>query len=99
MKVILQPSAINDLADIATFIRTDNPERAASFVDEIQSRCESLGVMPNAYPLLARHTKSGIRRCAYRDYLIFYRVAPDQVDVLHILHGARDIDAFLFPED
>jgi toxin ParE1/3/4 len=90
---------MNDLADIASFIKADNAERAESFVNEIQARCERLGFMPNAYPLVPRHEASGIRRCTFRDYLIFYRVGPEQVDVLHVLHGARDVDPLLFPED
>jgi plasmid stabilization system protein ParE len=39
----------------------------------------------------------GVRRCVHADYLIFYRVRTDFVEVIHILHGARDYEALLFP--
>jgi len=31
--------------------------------------------------------------------LIFYRVGIDAIEVIHILHGARDYEPLLFPED
>jgi plasmid stabilization system protein ParE len=31
-------------------------------------------------------------------YLIFYRVEADRVSIIHILHGARDYEALLFPD-
>jgi toxin ParE1/3/4 len=30
------------------------------------------------------------RKLVHRDYLIFYRVLTDRVEIDHILHGARD---------
>ena len=99
MKVIIQPQAQDNLVEIGVYIGRDNPRRADSFVDEIRARCHSLGDMPRAYPLVPRHESTGIRRCPFRDYLIFYRVTAEAVEVIHILHGARDIDVLLFPDD
>ena len=53
--------------------------------------------MPRAFPLLPRHRKSGIRRKVHGNYLIFYTIGT-QIDVLHIVQGARDYDAILFPD-
>jgi toxin ParE1/3/4 len=33
------------------------------------------------------------------NYLIFYRIDPDHVVVVHVLHGARDYEAILFPDE
>jgi toxin ParE1/3/4 len=33
----------------------------------------------------------------FRNYLIFYRPLDDGIEVLTILHGARDLDAALSP--
>ena len=54
--------------------------------------------MAYAFPLLAGHSESGIRRRVHRRYLIFYRVENETVQFLHILHGAMDYEAILFPE-
>lgn len=33
------------------------------------------------------------------NYLIFFRVSDEAVDVLHILHGARDYEKLLFGDE
>jgi toxin ParE1/3/4 len=38
-----------------------------------------------------------IRQKVHGNYLIFYRVVTDQVQIIHILHGARDDEGLLFP--
>jgi toxin ParE1/3/4 len=53
--------------------------------------------MPRAYPLVPRYEQWGIRRCVYRDYLIFYRVHETLIEVIRILNGAQDYEALLFP--
>lgn len=99
MRVVLTDEAKADLMDIGEFIRPHNPARAATFVDELLDRCAALADMPRAYPLVPRYERYGIRRYAHRDYLIFYRVLEDFVEVIHILHGARNCDVLLFPSE
>ena len=72
--------------------------RAVTFVRELREACDRLGDMPNAFSLLQRHKRSGIRRRPYGNYLIFYTVGL-RVDVLHMLHGARDYERILFPPE
>jgi plasmid stabilization system protein ParE len=43
-----------------------------------------------------RHEHLGIRRRPFGNYLIFYRVGA--IEVVHVLHGARDYERLLFPE-
>lgn len=97
MKVVITTAAKTDLIEIGNFIQADNPDRAMIFVDELLDRCLSLGDMPRAYPLVPRYERFGIRRRVYGDYLIFYRIEKDRIEVLHILHGARDYESLLFP--
>ena len=99
MRVVITDEAKADLVSIREFIHAHNPARAATFVEELLDRCDALADMPRAYPLIPRYERYGIRRCVHRDYLIFYRVMEELVEVVHILHGARDYDALLFPDD
>ncbi|MGD7034050.1 type II toxin-antitoxin system RelE/ParE family toxin [Methylotuvimicrobium buryatense] len=71
MKVVITHAAKNDLIEIGGFIRSHNPTRAASFVDELLGRFAALFDMPKAYLLIPRYEQHGIRRCLHRDYLIF----------------------------
>lgn len=97
MKVFITDSAILDLITIADYIRPNNPERAATFVEELLDRCEALANFPQRYALVPRYEHHGIRRCVHANYLIFYRVGTQQVEVIHILNGAQDYEALLFP--
>jgi len=97
MIVVVTAAAEADLESIADWIAKDNPTRAATFVSELRQRCETLINAAEGYALLPRYERLGIRRRPHRDYLIFYRVVDDTIEILHILQGARDYEAILFP--
>jgi len=99
VKVVIAEAAKADLAEIAHFIAQDNPVRAETFVDELLDRCRHLAVMPNACALIPRYKRGGIRRCVHGNYLIFHRVFQDRIEVIHVLHGARDYESLLFADD
>jgi plasmid stabilization system protein ParE len=68
-------------------------------VRELRAKAQQLGDMPRTFPLVPRYEHHGIRRRPFGEYLIFYRVEEDRVAIVHILHGARDYEALLFPEE
>jgi addiction module RelE/StbE family toxin len=98
MRVIFAPTAKLDLLRIGEHIKQDNPARAVTFVEELIDRCYALIDMPRRYPLVPRYEHWGIRRCVHGDYLIFYRVRNEAVDIVHVLHGATDYESVLFPD-
>lgn len=98
MKVSLTREARNDLEGIADHIAADSPRRARSFVSELVEAARGIGRTPRAYPVVPRYAGVEIRRRVHGAYLIFYRVDVEVVTILHILHGARDYEALLFPE-
>ncbi|MGA9794893.1 MAG: type II toxin-antitoxin system RelE/ParE family toxin [Rhizomicrobium sp.] len=97
MRVRFSIRAKADLFGIGAWIERDNPARAASFVEEIAHACFGLADMPLAFALLAGHEESGIRRRPYGAYLIFYIVGSERIDIVRVLHGARDYEQLLFP--
>lgn len=97
MIVHLTEEAEEDLERIADYIALDNPARAISFLQELRGKCLALADMPERFPLVPRYEASGVRRRGHGNYLIFYRVEPEKVVIVHILHGAQDYTAILFP--
>ncbi len=97
MNVSISDSAYADILDIGRFIARDKPGRAATFIDELFARCLGLGGLPTAFPLVPKWEKLGVRRRPYGNYLIFYRINAETVEILHVLHGAADYEAILFP--
>jgi plasmid stabilization system protein ParE len=96
--VVLTPEAEFDLETIAQYIAGDSVTRALSFMHELREKCLGLAAAPRGYPLVPRYEHLGIRRRPFGNYLIFYRIGVDAIEVLHILHGARDYEILLFPE-
>lgn len=99
MKVVLTEQAVADLISIGRYIQQDNPARAATFVAELEERCGRLGMTPKAFPLVPGREPAGIRRRVHGNYLIFYRIRANAVEVLHVLNGAMDYEPILFPEE
>jgi toxin ParE1/3/4 len=96
MIVVITGAAEADLQSIGDWIAEDNPTRALTFVEELRRRCETLVDAPRGYALVPHLEHLGIRRKVYRDYLIFYRIIGTTIEVLHVLHGARDYESILF---
>jgi plasmid stabilization system protein ParE len=95
MKVALSPAAEADLDRIGEWIAKDNPARAVTFLVDLRACCERLADAPRGYPLVPRFERVGIRRRAYKNYLIFYVIRGDTIEVLHVVHGARDYERLL----
>jgi hypothetical protein len=49
-----------------------------------------------AFPAVPHRRNKDIRRRVHGNYLIFYRIGAEQVDVMHVIHGAQDYEAWLF---
>jgi len=99
MIVVIADEAEADLEQIGDHIAADNPLRAVAFVRELREKCEGLAHAPRRCPLVPRHEQAGVRRRPYGNYLIFYRIGIDIVEVVHVLHGAQDYETILFPEE
>lgn len=98
MIVFFTEEAEASLEEIGDWIAEDNPLRAITFVQALRVKCLALTDTPLGFPLVPRYERSGIRRRPYRDYLIFYRVSSEAIEVLHVLHATQDYERILFPD-
>ena len=79
-----------DLADIHTFIASDNPDRADSFLDEIEAAIARAASDPLHHPV--RTDLPGHPHAAgYGRYRIYFLISKADILVLRVLHSARDI--------
>lgn len=97
MIVRLTVEAERDLEAIGDYIALDSKAAAMLFIRELREKCLGLADFPTRFPLVPRYEACGVRRRVHGNYLIFYRVEEDAVIVLHILNGAVDYEALLFP--
>ena len=98
MIVDMTATAEAELEALGDYIARDNPHCAASLVRELHRCCLDIAEMTEAWPVVRRYEHHGIRRRVHGRYLIFYRIGDDRITILHILNGAMDVDAILFPE-
>ncbi len=99
-KFILAPCLEDELWAIWQFIAQNNPAAATRVVEAAHETFKNLALTPGlGRPHKFRNSKlKGVRSwhvSGFNNYLIFYRPIPDGVQVLHIYHGARDIEALL----
>jgi toxin ParE1/3/4 len=97
--VVLTAEAEGDLQSILTFIGEDSIAQAIATVDRLERASSALGEAALRYPLVTNHEHSQVRRRVVGSYSIFYRVRADLVEVLHVLHSARDYERILFPDE
>ena len=95
LSLVYRRLALADLDAIYDFIETDNPRRAASFVQDIRDRCRPLC----AHPRLGRPRDdlgSGIRLLPILGRVVdAYRITPETVLVTRIFYGGRDYETIL----
>jgi toxin ParE1/3/4 len=82
--------AEQDLRDIWQYIATDNPDAADRLLNTIDSKLERYAGQP-AMGAPRDSLAPGLRSFPIGRYLVFYRIAPDGIEVARILHGARDL--------
>ena len=95
MKAVLTRTAVSDLADIARRIGRDSVPTARRFTAELERRALAVGRTPRVYPYAEGLEDLEIRRRLYRGYLIFFVERGGDVQILRIVHGARDWKALL----
>ena len=81
-------TALGSLDEIAGFIAKDNPNRATSFVLELQAAVTKL----QAHPGTARAGRvAGTRELVlHQNYIAIYRVRGDDLEILRLHHTARN---------
>jgi toxin ParE1/3/4 len=99
MKIKFSLAALRDLMDIGEHISITNRRRAETFTLELEAAAVSIAEMPLAFPLVPRAENVRLRRKRHRRYLIFYVAGEAGVEIIRILHGARDYERVLFPDD
>lgn len=94
MLLSITPLAAQDLEEIGDYIAQDNPSRAFEFITELHAHCEIIRRNPEGYRQRPEFSKT-LRSCAHGNYLIFFESDDFEVVIIRVLHGGRDISAFM----
>lgn len=89
-RLVILPAARADLIEIGDFIAQDNPGRALSFLAEIEAKMLQAAERPESFPARG-DVHEGLRSARHGRYLIFFLDAGEEVRIIRVLHGARDL--------
>jgi toxin ParE1/3/4 len=96
-RVTRRPLAEADILEIWDYIADDSLAAADRWVDRLDEQFRLLA----AQPMMGRardELAPGVRSFPFGRYVVFYVPLDDGIDVVRVLHGARDIDAVFNPE-
>jgi addiction module RelE/StbE family toxin len=91
VRVIWSSQAVQELQEILEYIRRDSPQAADRIRQEIRNGTRRLARFPLSGRLLPEFPDSGLRELIVRSYRIIYDPAADQVEILTVVHGSRDL--------
>jgi toxin ParE1/3/4 len=90
MRVVITTDAESDLEEIFDHIAADSPAIARRFVNSLREHAIRIGRAPRSYPQRPQFGP-GIRVAFHRSYVALFRITATRVEILHIVHGARDL--------
>ncbi len=96
-RIIQAPAAEADAVEIWGYIAQDNPGAADRLLDRFDKLFHLLARQPNLGKSV-EELSPRLRFIPLGNYLIFYRPLPDGIEIVRLLHAARDITAVLFRE-
>ena len=87
-KVVVSPLAQADIDEIWDYIAHDSLVNADRFIDRIEQRFGLLAANPHL-GVARDDLRPGLRRFRHAGYLIYYRFIPGGIEVVRVVHGAR----------
>jgi len=89
--------AKNDLDLIFEYILNDNPSSAIEILNEIDDNVSKLAVFPKLgkLPKDDKLKATGYRILVINNYLVFYVITEDFVEIHRVLHSSRDYNNLL----
>jgi addiction module RelE/StbE family toxin len=91
LKIRYLPIAQQDLIEIFDYIKEDNPSAATSFINKIDKSISKLELFPQlgVVPKDDRLEFLGYRMLVIDNYLVFYVLFENFVEIRRIIHGSR----------
>ena len=88
---VLSPAALQDLQDIWDFISIDNASAADKLEDEFFEAFERLAQRPRMGHSRTDLTERDVLFWLVGSYLVVYRQDSTTLQIVAVLHGARDV--------
>jgi antitoxin ParD1/3/4/toxin ParE1/3/4 len=94
-RYLLTRAAKQDVGDIAAYIAEENPVAARRVLAKLRQAMRRLAQAPGLGHLREDLADEPLRFWPVYSYLIVYRSETTPLQVIRVLHGARDVKAIL----
>ena len=91
LAVVWTDRALTDLEAIGDFIAADNPAAAERWVSELMASAERAAGTPMAGRQVPEGGRDDVREVLKRTYRIVYRITDDQLEILTVFEGHRQL--------
>jgi len=92
LRVVMRPEASRDAEEERDYLESQKVGLGHVFVRRLRETLDRVGAMPDIYAIAARNVRAArLRQFAY---VVYFRVCEDRAEVLAILHGSREVDAW-----
>lgn len=96
-RFVLTPAAREDLEEIFDVIAEDSPDAALRVVQNLRESMRKLARMPKMGHYRKDLCDEPLRFWQVYSYLIIYRPETRPLQILRVLHSARDVRSILTP--
>jgi toxin ParE1/3/4 len=87
----------SDYREIWHYIAADNPDAADALLRKIDAKLDLYAANPMMGTDRSRLGR-GLRSFPVGNYLVFYRMTPDGIDLARVLHGAQKLKRRMFKQ-
>ena len=89
--ILKSPQYDEDIEQIWSYIYLASPNGADVVVEGIEETIALLADFPKM-GTPCPHLALNLRRCSWREFLIYYRYLEDNVEIVRVLHGRRNVE-------
>lgn len=98
MQYVITQKAIQDLDDILDYFLSRNIDAGERFIKEFNKKCKYLAQFPNIGRSYANIDLT-LRGIPVNGYIIFYRVFEDNLVIVRVISGYRDLKSIFTNAD
>ena len=88
---IIAPEATQDLKEIIDYFSTRNIEAGEILLNKFEKKCRYLVKFPQIGRSY-KHIRTYLRGLPLDGYIIFYRVTKDEIEIMRVVRGNRDLE-------
>ncbi len=92
LTLIKAPKAESDLIDIWLYVAEDQPANADGLLDRLNEAALLIAETPGM-GVDRPHLSKNLKSFPVGNYILYYRVKPDVLELVRVLSASRDIDS------